>query len=885
MLVRALVEFIGPLIPLVVLANKMKIGKLATDLFGLAKSLDVKIAGRGAAPALQNVQGQLQGMGTEMDATKQKGGAFQTAMGVMAAGVGGFMAGMAKDAKGAVAGIAVSLTGIGIAFAQGGWIGAGVAAVAAGVGFVVGRWKRGQEEAKAEARATEKLYKEIGESQKRALQGAFEDVGTTALTRRDDVGLKAFQTMLKDGTKGADTFAKAFGVSMEETASAMEQPIGKFEEWTVEVRHNRIADVLRGDKDAWAVWGDDAEAAGHKVANFMSSTSDTIKLSSGKTHSALVELGAQLESGAISWSEYAAKAKAAGVEQEVLARGSVMMTKEINAAMLASESGAFLDTLPTKLKAAGDAYMTERQVEQAYIDHQEAMKPASQKTVESLQKIKAKVDEIAEAYYNAMFAHEDFLATQAGGALGISEELKKLYGAPKEGQEGIDQTQLKGQLEAQVAVAGAGKKFSEMLAGQVVAIGDAGGSYQDLLDWQGQVREDQKLLLQQAGVPLTPKIIEQINSVTSITPEAIIKLDVRSLINGVPRNLQQLAEEQVKFEEILKMSDGKEYTTALANFTKANGVLTPLQNQQLFVREFNQSLAGMNGKVAQTQANHFVTENTKGMSQQEISAWATKHGISLKNIDKAEAATKTTQTTTENGVKKGSPKLSAETRDLQEKIHGLNHSTATTKTTHGSSENSGKKPMTGIAGGAGALYGALGTLNNTNAGSSSNTETTENGRRNAAWAITDGLGGIWDGVDRLDGKNAHSTVTLDLIDNASGQIRLIADMFGFAEGGYVNKPTAALIGEAGPEIVLPITDTARSMQLLTRYAPELVGATAGTGLDRIVLGPGGTSKSSTNKATGSVTGLNIENATFQDGTDADLVAARIRSSLRLLGVT
>jgi hypothetical protein len=101
-----------------------------------------------------------------------------------------------------------------------------------------------------------------------------------------------------------------------------------------------------------------------------------------------------------------------------------------------------------------------------------------------------------------------------------------------------------------------------------------------------------------------------------------------------------------------------------------------------------------------------------------------------------------------------------------------------------------------------------------------------------------------------------------------------------AEGGYFAKATNAIVGEAGPEIVLPITDQARSMQLLTRYAPELVGSK----LDRMVLGPGGSSTSNTT-TTGSVTGLNIENATFQSGTDADLVAARIRSSLRTMGVT
>jgi len=49
-----------------------------------------------------------------------------------------------------------------------------------------------------------------------------------------------------------------------------------------------------------------------------------------------------------------------------------------------------------------------------------------------------------------------------------------------------------------------------------------------------------------------------------------------------------------------------------------------------------------------------------------------------------------------------------------------------------------------------------------------------------------------------------------------GAVSSVAGFVGklFADGGYVNKPTPAIVGEAGPEVILPLTNPARSLQLL-----------------------------------------------------------------------
>jgi hypothetical protein len=330
---------------------------------------------------------------------------------------------------------------------------------------------------------------------------------------------------------------------------------------------------------------------------------------------------------------------------------------------------------------------------------------------------------------------------------------------------------------------------------------------------------------------------------------------------------------------------------------------------------------------------HWVQENTKGMSQAEISDWAKKHGIALKNLDKARAATNTAHTAaenkvrkstpsmvldakahktglntlngtraatntthaaTENGKKKATPTLSAEARDLKDKIGGLHNTKAATSTAHHAAENGVPKHTPTMSAEARDLKDKLaggGGLNGTSAAASAAVSSYENGGQMGLSDIDAHISDLVTQLDALNNKKAYATLQFDLVDNVTGQLtmslaaaehKIAAAQAKGAEGGYFTKPTNMLIGEAGPEVLLPLRDQARSMQLLTRYAPELIrGPDA---LDTAVLRPKG-SKSTTATTNGPVTGLNIENAVFQDGTDADLVAARMRSSLRLLGVT
>jgi len=109
----------------------------------------------------------------------------------------------------------------------------------------------------------------------------------------------------------------------------------------------------------------------------------------------------------------------------------------------------------------------------------------------------------------------------------------------------------------------------------------------------------------------------------------------------------------------------------------------------------------------------------------------------------------------------------------------------------------------------------------------------------AIGAATDRLGKIWDAIKEwlLDLPSKIKDVAVDIpgaIADKVGGASLFgvspSDLLGIrpmAVGGYVGRPTAALIGEAGPELVLPLSDPKRMNELLARYAPVPAMANGG----------------------------------------------------------
>lgn len=76
-----------------------------------------------------------------------------------------------------------------------------------------------------------------------------------------------------------------------------------------------------------------------------------------------------------------------------------------------------------------------------------------------------------------------------------------------------------------------------------------------------------------------------------------------------------------------------------------------------------------------------------------------------------------------------------------------------------------------------------------------------------------------------------------------------------AMGGMITSPEIALIGEAGPEVVIPLSRPQRAMDLMRE-----------SGLDAMVA----------SRRAGHT--VNIENAVFHNGTDADLVAQKVNAA-------
>lgn len=114
---------------------------------------------------------------------------------------------------------------------------------------------------------------------------------------------------------------------------------------------------------------------------------------------------------------------------------------------------------------------------------------------------------------------------------------------------------------------------------------------------------------------------------------------------------------------------------------------------------------------------------------------------------------------------------------------------------------------------------------------------------------------IWDWLKELPGKildkaKEIGSALVDGIKEGVGDLGggflsgLSSGLGLFAAGGYITRPTLGIIGEAGPELVLPLNDPARMQQLLSTHVPGFrafqtggaVGTTAGTAPAEPVVG-------------------------------------------------
>jgi hypothetical protein len=88
-----------------------------------------------------------------------------------------------------------------------------------------------------------------------------------------------------------------------------------------------------------------------------------------------------------------------------------------------------------------------------------------------------------------------------------------------------------------------------------------------------------------------------------------------------------------------------------------------------------------------------------------------------------------------------------------------------------------------------------------------------------AWSVIQPIfSGILQGVNTILGPlerlgSGVSTVFKDLGHVGGAVGNFIGHLF--AEGGYVSSPTLGIVGEAGPEVVLPLTNRTRALELLT----------------------------------------------------------------------
>lgn len=129
-----------------------------------------------------------------------------------------------------------------------------------------------------------------------------------------------------------------------------------------------------------------------------------------------------------------------------------------------------------------------------------------------------------------------------------------------------------------------------------------------------------------------------------------------------------------------------------------------------------------------------------------------------------------------------------------------------------------------------------------------------------ASAIESAFKGAWNGIARA-WNNSVGSLSFSIpswVPGLGGSGFDVPNIPTFANGTIATMPTYGLFGEAGPEAVIPISRPARAMELLES-----------SGLADLVRSQGGGPA------------VMIQSATFQDATDADLVAQRVNTALRV----
>lgn len=129
-----------------------------------------------------------------------------------------------------------------------------------------------------------------------------------------------------------------------------------------------------------------------------------------------------------------------------------------------------------------------------------------------------------------------------------------------------------------------------------------------------------------------------------------------------------------------------------------------------------------------------------------------------------------------------------------------------------------------------------------------------------ASAIESAFKGAWNGIARA-WNNSVGSLSFSIpswVPGLGGSGFDVPNIPTFADGTIANRPTYGIFGEAGPEAVIPISRPARAIELMEM-----------SGLADLVRSQGGGPA------------VMIQSATFADATDADLVAQRVNTALRV----
>ena len=444
----------------------------------------------------------------------------QLAVQVGASAMTGYFAGLAETTQAKAVGVLASVGEVAGAFAVGGPVVGGIAAVATAVTFFWGESTGAARRAKEQQRKAAEEVAKSAESIRKSYSEAFKELGSTGSAARGVATLRVVQDQINGNSKGVEDFTRKFGGSWSAVTDAARRGNAELKAYTDEIISSKIRDIFAGNADAIKTFRTEAEKAAVAAITAGDTTFSRLKLTGQLTQDqidGIRTLNGELRSGRIGWDEYARGLSNAGVAWEDIATLTKVYTDALQQGLGSSAGGKVIANLSSEMGKAvrEQELMTAAQVRV----NRELASTASvaDRFKDAWGRVKEQIDRTREAF-------EGWIDATQGGRQTRNESITSILGAARQATQpagdGVSELERTAEIEnlAIEQARNAGAQLSQIWkdsGGNVDTFNARARAYFDELRAAAPTKEAQDFISQVQYLSTSP---QQINLIVNSAP-------------------------------------------------------------------------------------------------------------------------------------------------------------------------------------------------------------------------------------------------------------------------------------------------------------------------------------------------------------------------------